>query len=114
MAKRTLEELKISAGEIIGDRSDDAALAFLEDLHDSFSGGGEDWEAKYKENDAAWRKRYKDRFMSYDNDGSALNPDPPEDKDDIEVAEAEKTEDEVMKDLFNTDEEILKDLKGSD
>lgn len=114
MAKKTLEELKKAANEIIGDRADDVALAFLEDLHDSFSEGGEDWKLKYEENDAAWRKRYKDRFMSSESDGDTLNPDPPEDREDIDVVEAEKTEDEVMKELFDTDEEILKDLKGGE
>lgn len=53
----------------IGDDSTDEAIAFLEDVTDTYnslsgSGDGTDWKQKYDENDAAWRKKYTERFFS--------------------------------------------------
>lgn len=62
--KRSLEELLESAKNILGDNSSDEALAFIEDITDSYSKPEVDWEAKYKENDAQWRQKYRDRFYS--------------------------------------------------
>lgn len=62
--KRTLEELLESAKNILGENSSDEALAFIEDITDSYSKPEVDWEAKYKENDAQWRQKYRDRFYS--------------------------------------------------
>lgn len=64
--------MKLGKGELlerlrafIGDRTDDDALAIIEDVNDSIVEpvDGEDWEQRYKENDAAWRERYKARFF---------------------------------------------------
>ena len=49
--------------EIIGERTDDEALELLE-LIDDDGTDEEDWKTKYEENDASWRKRYKERFES--------------------------------------------------
>lgn len=62
--KRSLEELLESAKNILGENSSDEALAFIEDITDSYSKPEVDWEAKYKENDAQWRQKYRDRFYS--------------------------------------------------
>lgn len=62
--KRTLEELLESAKNILGENSSDEALAFIEDITDSYTKPEVDWEAKYKENDAQWRQKYRDRFYS--------------------------------------------------
>ena len=62
--KRTLDELLESATTILGDNASDEALAFIEDITDSYSKPEVDWEAKYKENDAQWRQKYRDRFYS--------------------------------------------------
>ena len=62
----------------IGEDTTDDTLAFLDDVKetvDSFS-NNENWKAKYEENDAEWRKRYRDRFF----DGTPAPS--PEDKDD--------------------------------
>ena len=55
----------------LGDDSSDEAIAFLEDMTDTYNdmetksnNGGEDWEKKYRENDAAWKKRYANRFYN--------------------------------------------------
>ncbi len=55
--------------EQMGDTSTDEAIAFLEDMTDTYnslsgSGDGTDWKQKYDENDAAWRKKYTERFFS--------------------------------------------------
>ena len=62
--KRSLEELLESAKNILGENASDEALAFIEDITDSYSKPEVDWEAKYKENDALWRQKYRDRFYS--------------------------------------------------
>lgn len=62
--KRTLEELQEKYKTIIGENMSDEALSFLEDITDSYSLPNVDWEAKYKENDAQWRQKYRDRFYS--------------------------------------------------
>lgn len=56
---------------VVGDNTDDATLKFLEDLTDTFSdletkaqGDGEDWKAKYEQNDKEWRDRYQQTFFS--------------------------------------------------
>ena len=56
---------------IVGDDSSDDNIAFLEDMADTYNalekkanGDGIDWEKKYHENDEAWKKRYRHRFMS--------------------------------------------------
>lgn len=56
---------------VVGDNTDDATLKFLEDLTDTFTdletkaqGDGEDWKAKYEQNDKEWRERYQQTFFS--------------------------------------------------
>lgn len=64
MAVRTRDELIASVNEIIGESPDDKSLSLLEDISDTFAthDDTEDWKTKYEENDAEWRKRYKERF----------------------------------------------------
>lgn len=68
MAVRTKDELLISIKELIGDSTDDKALAIIEDVTDTFKDfetkSGDDWKAKYEENDKAWREKYKERFFN--------------------------------------------------
>lgn len=64
MAVRTRDELITAVNEIIGETPDDNGLSLLEDISDTFASYSdtEDWKTKYEENDAEWRKRYKERF----------------------------------------------------
>lgn len=64
MAVRTRDELITAVNEIIGETPDDNGLSLLEDISDTFESYSdtEDWKTKYEENDAEWRKRYKERF----------------------------------------------------
>lgn len=69
MAIRTAEELRESVRMIIGDRTDDDAIAFIEDFTDTMNDvqrridDSGDWEKKYRENDEAWREKYRARFF---------------------------------------------------
>lgn len=58
--------------EIVGDRTDETAIAFIEDatetydtLTDRAEGGEvEEWKRKYEQNDKMWSERYKERFFN--------------------------------------------------
>lgn len=84
--------------EIIGDSSDEKSIKFVEDMTDTYNAleNNENisWEEKYKENDAAWRKKYQERFFS---SGGRTNPP-------VEVKNAddemERLEQTSFKDLF--------------
>lgn len=68
MAVRTRDELMEMVRNRIGEDNSDEALAMLEDMTDSLNdyeariNEAGDWKAKYDENDAAWRQRYRERF----------------------------------------------------
>ena len=71
MAVKSKEELMALIKDRFGDDTSDETLAFLEDISDTFndletkaSGDGEDWKAKYEQNDKEWREKYKERFFS--------------------------------------------------
>lgn len=56
---------------VVGDDTSDESIAFMEDMADTYNslekqaaGDGVNWEKKYHENDEAWKKRYRHRFMS--------------------------------------------------
>ena len=87
--------------EKIGDDTSEDSIAFLEDMTDTYNeleknanGDGIDWEAKYRENDEAWKKKYKSRFFhggSTSAPGCMSEPDEPDGYDPESVQ---------MKDLF--------------
>lgn len=65
MAVKTKEEL-LNTIKGLENVDEDASIALIEDVSDtmdSFS-NSEDWKTKYEENDAAWKKKYKDRFFN--------------------------------------------------
>jgi len=69
MAVLSREDYLTRIQGIIGEDTSDEAMAFIEDMTDTFdnnmqSGDGEDWKAKYEENDKSWREKYKARFFS--------------------------------------------------
>lgn len=116
--KLTREEYMTSIASIIGDRTDDEALKFVEDMTDTFD-GNVNTEAeetintlnatiaeltdKNKRIEADWRKKYRDRFYAgSDNDGT--NPS------NQTVIEEEtmidsKEEDITIEDLFKEEED---------
>lgn len=64
MPKRTKDELLTALRGVLGDNQSDEAIALIEDVTDTFDAPSEDWEQKYKDNDAAWRQKYTDRFFA--------------------------------------------------
>lgn len=87
MAVRTREEILESIRTRVGEQTDDETIAFLEDVTDTLTdfetranGDGENWEQRYKDNDAEWRKKYTERFFSNE-PAEPLEPkEPPETK----------------------------------
>ena len=87
MAIKSMTELIESAKSIIGEDMSDEALGFMDDLSDTMNDfdtrtkDSTNWEEKYKENDAIWRKRYMDRFngkpVEEEEDISYELPEPP-------------------------------------
>lgn len=70
MAIKSREDLLKSLNTLIGDNSTDENLAILEDVTDTLKDYEEktadqtNWKTKYEQNDAEWRKKYKERFLS--------------------------------------------------
>lgn len=62
------DEMMSKLKALIGDKSDDETLSFLEDINDTFDSkekdNEEDWKKKYEDNDKAWREKYRDRFFN--------------------------------------------------
>ena len=59
--------------EFIGDKTDDASIAFIEYCEDTITDDKDDWKSKYddvvkekEELDKTWRQKYTDRFFSPD------------------------------------------------
>lgn len=73
MAKRTFAELVEQIKAYTGERDDDETLNLMEDINDTLN-NETDWQAKYNENDKAWRAKYKQRFET----GTADEPDDPD------------------------------------
>lgn len=67
MSVRNREELRSYISELVGERTDDRVLEIISDIEDTIDDyeakAKTDWEKKFNENDAAWRKRYRDRFF---------------------------------------------------
>lgn len=81
MAIRTSEELMQAVRERVGEDTSDETLAFISDISDTLAhltgknNEQTDWERKYRENDEAWRKKYRDRFFGNgDNDNDEDEP----------------------------------------
>lgn len=65
MAVISKEELIAKISELLKEDNSDEAIQLIEDLSDTLEAkDGEDWEARYKENDKMWREKYKARFLS--------------------------------------------------
>lgn len=78
---------------VLTDPESDDSLSLIEDVTDTLdAGSSDDWKTKYEENDAAWRKRYKERFLKK-----------PEKEPEIE--DDEKEEKKTYDDLFTMKED---------
>lgn len=67
MAVTTFDDLTSRISSIVG--TDDASLALLDDMKDTFDSykDTEDWKSKYDELDESWRNKYKERFTAGSN-----------------------------------------------
>lgn len=96
MAVSTKEDLIARISESFGENLSDDNISLLEDVADtidSFS-DKEDWKTKYEENDASWRKRYKERFEGkvddiHDDDPEIEHYDAPTKFEDLFTVESE-------------------------
>lgn len=94
MAIKSYDELMGSLKEILKDNTSDEALAFIEDMNDTLKeNSGEDWKARYEENDRQWREKYKARFF----DGKK--------KDEVVVEDEEVEKPLRYEDLFTVKED---------
>lgn len=97
MAVKTKSELMDAIRARIGEDNSDEAISLVEDISDTFddiqnnsASDGTDWRAKYEENDATWRQKYRDRFFN--------NPDTKDDETEDEGEEIKVlTYDELFK-----------------
>lgn len=66
MAVKTTEEIIQMVADRIGEDTSDEAIGFLEDISDTLADRdariGVDWEQRYNDLDAEWRRRYTERF----------------------------------------------------
>lgn len=82
MAVRTREEILGSVRERFGEDTSDDTIALVEDIADTMTDlenrakDTTNWEQKYRENDEAWRKKYRDRFFSGGSDDGNDDPEP--------------------------------------
>ncbi len=115
MAKLSAKEFMEKAKLMVGDRTDDDALSFLEDVKDTITDEKDDWKTKYEtvlkekdELDETWRKKYRDTF--YSSDANTNNNENNNNNNDIgslldNRSEEEKRAQEItVDDLFSTAE----------
>lgn len=100
---RTKDDLLSIIKERIGEGTSDADISLIEDINDTYTdletrvSEAGDWKAKYEENDASWRNKYKERFFTK------------EVKDDAEISDVFDKADEgtheqlKYEDLFTTE-----------
>ena len=69
MSVKTKDDLLSMIKSKIGNGTSDEDISLIEDVNDTFTdletriSEAGDWKAKYEENDASWRAKYKDRFF---------------------------------------------------
>ena len=95
--EQVLEKIK----SMIGENTDDDSITLIEDVTDTLndyetkSKDTTDWEKKYKENDEAWRKKYRDRF--FNSPSGDENDQNKNDDDDDDSSEKNLTYDKLFK-----------------
>ena len=94
MAVLSREDLMRRLNEALGE---DADVSIMEDVADTYDAvadhsDADEWERRYNENEAAWRKRYRDRFESGTPDPTGTNTEYETQEEEIKV----KTFDELF------------------
>lgn len=91
MARLKKEEYLESLKKLIGDDTSEEAIKILEDFTDTYdeletsSTDTEDWKDKFTQNDAEWRKKYKDRFFSAGSKEEEIEEEIDDDTDEPEI-----------------------------
>lgn len=69
MARLSKEDFTKAVATVIGDKTDNDSVKFIEDMTDTYNGLEADknvtlteWEQKYNALNQSWSKRYKERF----------------------------------------------------
>ena len=90
----TKEEFLSKIKERIGENPTDEDISFVEDMTDTIDSlsQGDDWQKKYEENDAMWRKKYTERFFTPDKESEKENE------------ETKDSEEITIDDLFESEE----------
>lgn len=110
MAVLTKEQFMENFKKIIGDSTSDDVVQMLEDVTDTYKDfesrsnnqSGEDWKAKFEENDKMWREKYTKAFFSGEptpEPPASMNPPAPE-----VDPEEEKADSITIDDLFTESE----------
>lgn len=69
MAILNSEQFRDAVKAFVGDRNDDDAIAFVENMNDTFNDAENrasdttNWKQRFEENDNAWREKYRNRFF---------------------------------------------------
>lgn len=100
MAVKSRDEILELIRARIGDDTSDETIAIIEDVTDTLDdyekriADSGDWKARYEQNDADWRHKYKERFFA-----------PREGVEEIEeTEEEEKEEKRTFEDLFKEED----------
>ena len=96
MAVLNKEEFLSRLQERIGEDTSDEAMAFIEDMTDTFNDmetrsngqSDEEWKTKYEELDKSWREKYKARFFNSETTPADVKG---EQEDDVKDDAKEKT-----------------------
>ena len=101
MAVKSVQDLMTNLNTILGERDDDEALEFMQDLSDTFndmsSHKGDYTQEQYDELDSKWRKRYRERFFS----GTANTDDESGATDDSNDGNEDRSTSVQIRDLFS-------------
>lgn len=98
MAVRSKDEILALIKARIGDDTSDDAIKIMEDVTDTLTdyetriADSGDWQARYEQNDAEWRKKYIERFTT----GGEPQPEQADEPEEYEETEI-KTFDELFK-----------------
>lgn len=97
MAVLSKEDLIAKLTTSFGENLSDDNISLLEDVSDTIDAfsGTEDWKTKYEENDASWRKRYKERFEGKEDDSHENEPENEHDESPIKFEDLFTVESEV-------------------
>lgn len=97
MAVLSKEDLIAKLTTSFGENLSDDNISLLEDVSDTIDAFSdtEDWKTKYEENDASWRKRYKERFEGKEDDSYENEPENEHDESPIKFEDLFTVESEV-------------------